>query len=77
MIIPDILTADVSLNSLKCGTLVALLFLRDEETDTDCAVGGVGLAGLLLLHTSNLVLAPTFVYDTTLIYLYETITVTV
>lgn len=62
-------TADVSSVSLKWATL-APLFFHDKETDTDCAVGGVGLAGMSLC-TSHLFLAPVFVYDTPLIYLYK------
>lgn len=64
---------------------LALLFLRDEETDTDCAVGGVDQAGLSLFCTSKFFLAPIFVYSnlppppprppTPKIYLYKTITV--
>lgn len=76
VIIPDVLTADVSSVSFK-RAILAPLFLRDEEGDSDCAVGGVGSAGLSSLRTSNLSLAPIFVYDTPLIYLYKIITVRV
>lgn len=64
----------VQLVGLKWA-ISAPLFLRDEETDTDCAVGGVGSVGLSSLRTSNLFLAPIFMYDTPLIYLNKIITV--
>jgi len=61
---------------------LTLLFLRDEETDTDCAVGGVDSAGLSLFCTSNFFLAPIFVYTPPQppppqIYFYKIITVSV
>lgn len=60
----------------QMNNLGSALFLHDEETDTDCAVGGVGSAGLSLLWISNLFLAPIFFFFffwsmTPLIYLYK------
>lgn len=68
VIIPGVLTAKVSVVGFKWATL-AQLFLCVEEPDT--AVGGVGSTGPSFLRTSNLSQAPTFVYDTPLIYLYK------